>query len=55
MADGRKAESLRAFYQQFSPEELGAIDSIAINMAQPFIQATHACVPQAEEKIVFDK
>lgn len=55
VADGRSQDALKAFYQQFSSEELAAIDTISMDMAAPYIQATHACVPGAEEKIAFDK
>jgi transposase len=55
VADGRTQEALAGFYAQFSSEELAGIDTIAMDMAQPYILATHACVPEAEEKIAFDK
>jgi len=55
VADGRSEEALTSFYKQFSREELGAIDTISMDMAAPYIKATHACVPEAEDKISFDK
>lgn len=55
VADGRSKDALSTFYRQFSREELDAIDTISMDMAQCYIRATHECVPLAEEKIVFDK
>ena len=55
VADGRTKAALSGFYEQFSTEELAAIDTIAMDMAKPYILATKACVPQAEDKIAFDK
>jgi transposase len=55
VADGRSVEALSGFYRQFSKSELAAIDTIAMDMCKPYIQATHACVPAAEEKIAFDR
>ena len=53
--DDRTQASLEAYYQQFTQEELATIEAIAMDMWEPYILATHACVPGAASKIVFDK
>lgn len=55
VVDDRKQESLEAYYKQFSAEELEGVKAAAMDMWDPYIAATHAYVPQAEEKIVFDR
>ena len=53
--DDRTQASLEAYYRQFTPEELATIEAIAMDMWEPYILATHAWVPDAARKIVFDK
>ena len=53
--DDRTQASLEAYYRQFTREELASIEAIAMDMWEPYILATHACVPAAATKIVFDK
>jgi len=55
VADGRTEEALKTFYRRFTREELATIDTISMDMCQQYIKATHACVPDAENKIAFDK
>jgi transposase len=55
VADGRGKEELKAFYEQFSEEKRAAVDTVAMDMAEPFIAATQECIPNAAEKIAFDK
>jgi transposase len=55
VVDDRAQASLEAYYRQFTPEELATIEAIAMDMWEPYILATHACVPDAAKKIVFDK
>jgi len=55
VADGRSKQALSNFYRQFSAESLAALDTISMDMAKPYIQATRDCVPAADEKIAFDK
>jgi transposase len=40
---------------QFTREELATVEAIAMDMWEPYILATHACVPDAARKIVFDR
>ena len=51
----RRLESLERYYQQFSRQELGAIEAVAMDMWGPYIQATRRHVPDADAKIVFDR
>jgi len=53
--DERTQASLEAYYRQFTAEELANLEAIAMDMWEPYILATHACVPDAAKKIVFDK
>ena len=55
VVDDRKQESLQSYYRQFTREELTAIEAIAMDMWEPYIAATKACVPDADKKIVFDR
>jgi transposase len=51
----RKQATLEKYYKQFSPEELGDIAAIAMDMWDAYIAATREYVPSSEEKIVFDR
>lgn len=53
--DERTQASLASYYRQFTEQELATIEAIAMDMWEPYVLATHACVPEAEKKIVFDK
>lgn len=55
MVDDRTQESLKSDYKQFTREDLAAIEAIAMDMWDPSIAATRACVPEADGKIVFDR
>lgn len=55
VVDERTQESLERYYQQFTPEELAAVQAIAMDMWDPYIAATRAWVPDAAAKIVFDR
>ena len=52
---GRKRESIDAFYNGLSQEQLAGIEGIAMDMWQPYFESTIAHVPDAANKIVFDK
>ncbi len=53
--EDRSQDSLEAYYGQFSKEELKGIKAIAMDMWDPYIAATKDLIPDAEEKIVFDR
>ncbi len=55
VVDDRTQASLECYYRQFTPEELQAIEAIALDMWDPYIAATKAYVPDADRKIVFDR
>lgn len=55
VVDNREQKSLESYYQQFTEEELAQIRAIAMDMWDPYIAATRAYVPYADQKIVFDR
>lgn len=55
VVDDRKQESLETYYRLFTSEELAGIKAVALDMWDPYIAATRACVPDADKKIVFDR
>lgn len=55
VADGRGKQALAEFYEQFARDELQQVRIVAMDMHAPYIIATHDAVPNAEQKIAFDK
>lgn len=55
VADGRKRESLDAFFLSLDPDQLVAIEAVAMDMCAAFIASASEHVPDAERKIGFDK
>jgi transposase len=55
IAEDRKQESLDNYYAGLTPEQRDGIEAVAMDMWEPYIQATRAQVPHAAEKIVFDR
>ena len=55
VVEDRRQESLEQYYRQFTREELAGVQAIAMDMWDPYIAATQAYIPGAEQKIVFDK
>lgn len=55
VAEDRKAESLANFWKSLSPQQLNGVQTIAMDMWVPYLQATLAEVPEASGKIVFDR
>jgi transposase len=51
----RKTGSLDAFYQSLSPKQLAGIRAVAMDMWEPYISSTLRHVPDAANKIVFDR
>ena len=51
----RKQESLEKYYRSLSEKQLAGLEAIAMDRWDPYIAATKAYVPQAEQKIVFDR
>lgn len=55
IAEDRKMESLNGYYVGLSKKQLNGIEAVAMDMWEPYIQATLAHVPDAADKIVFDR
>ena len=55
IGEERKEDSLGAYFQAFPLEQRQAIEAISLDMWPAYINACHAHVPQAEQKIVFDR
>jgi transposase len=55
VGSGRKRETLDTFWKSLSPEQLAGIEGVAMDMWPAYIESTLAFLPDAEEKIVFDK
>jgi transposase len=55
VADDRKQISLDGYWKTLSETEIAAIRGIAIDMWEPYLRSIHEFVPDAQEKIVFDK
>lgn len=55
VADGRSQEALDGFWRSLRPEQLEAIESVAMDMCPAYIRSTMEHVPDAESKIAFDK
>jgi len=55
VSDGRGRESLAQYYESLDGEQLGNIESVAMDMHRPYINATLQYVPDARSKICFDK
>ncbi|WP_205617575.1 transposase [Pelomicrobium methylotrophicum] len=51
----RKTESLLAYYEGLSDEQKANIEAVAMDLWPAYISATEAHIPQAREKIAFDK
>jgi transposase len=52
---GRDFTSLAAYFRAFSEPERANVEGISLDMCQPFINACRQLVPQADEKMVFDR
>jgi transposase len=55
VAEDRKQSSLDGFWGTLSAEQRGAIEGVALDMWAPYVQSIRAHLPEAEEKMVFDK
>lgn len=52
---GRDFASLGAYFKAFSQQQLAGIQGIAMDMCQAYINACNHFVPQADQKMVFDR
>jgi transposase len=55
IAEDRKQASLEGYFTGLSVDQLAGIEAIALDMWEPYVQATRAHVPDAAAKIVFDR
>lgn len=55
VADGRTTKSLQGFWESRTEEQLAAVSSVTMDMWKPYFNATQAGLPNADEKIVFDR
>ena len=55
VADRRGKESLEEYYKQFDREQLAGIQTVAMDMWEPYIRVTTQYVAEAQQKIAFDK
>jgi len=55
VADDRTSESLESFYSRLTDAQRAEIEAVAMDMWPAYIKATRAQVPDAEQKIAFDK
>jgi transposase len=55
ISDDRTTESLNAFFVTLSPEQKQGIEAIATDMWEPYLYSIHTHVPEAADKVVFDR
>lgn len=55
VGDGRGSETLEAFYEGLTAEQLGGIEAIAMDMWRPYVRATRKHVDGWETKVCFDR
>jgi transposase len=55
IADERRQASLDGYFEKFTAEQLAGIEAVAMDMWEPYVQATLGGLPLASDKIVFDR
>lgn len=55
IADERRQASLDGYFDRFTSEQLAQIQAVAMDMWEPFANSVRAHLPDAEDKIVFDR
>src|SRR5438552_2431134 len=53
--EGRSEQSMDGFWSGLSEEQIGAVEAVAMDMWDPYINSTLNHLPEARGKIVFDK
>ena len=51
----RKQSSLDGFWATLTPEQIGAVEAVAMDMWNPYVASVRQHLPGAEDKIVYDK
>jgi transposase len=55
VAEERRTESLGGYYDQLTPAQRDALAGVAMDMWEPYIQATRTRLPGGDARIVFDR
>lgn len=55
VAEDRRIDSLGAYYDQLTPAQRDALAGVAMDMWEPYIQATRTRLPDGDGRIVFDR
>jgi len=55
VAEDRKQSSLDGFWPTLTKEQIGGIEAVAMDMWDPYLNSVREHVPEADQKIVFDK
>jgi transposase len=55
IADGREKKALASFYEDIGPEACARIQVAAMDMSNAYVSATREYVPDADNKIAFDR
>jgi len=55
VGDGRRKESLDAYFARLSQKTREKIEAVAVDIWDPYLASIREHVPEAEEKIVFDR
>jgi transposase len=55
VADDRKATSLDEFWAQLTPEQLDAIEAVAMDMSAAYVRSTREHMADADSKVCFDR
>ena len=55
VADDRKTSSLEGYFESLTDKQLADIEVVTMDLWRPYIKATHAQLPGAQDKIVFDR
>lgn len=53
--EDRSQDSLESYYRQFDEKDRKAVKAVAMDMWDPYIAATRRLVPEAQDKIVYDR
>ncbi len=55
IGDDRRQESLDGYFERLTPEQLGGIQAVAMDMWDPYVNLVRAHLADPEAKIVFDR
>jgi len=55
LADERRQQSLDRYFERFTPEQREAIEAVAMDMWDPYLNSVRAHLEHADSKVVFDR